>query len=784
MGTRAFWDEQRQKQSEYERGEISTIAEELKREFGLFGVITGPVLADRAKAFAVSDAQMFAAAQQAGLDVRTAATLPTAPPIATAQYNSLNEALALADAPSVAGLLHPDVAGVILLGGFRSQDRSLRLDEAAVQRVKDESDKVGRSAKNDAIKEAVGILMKALESKVDLAQIDLYRAVQSLAPHRNAPLSVRVKVLTEMGLQSAEAAQIALSVSDTLRDDAGRVRELLEGGELREARRALARLDEKELESLEPLVTQAEQQVTKLRADAALAVATCDEARAIECLRQAVRIALDDEALGLELKRSPLPPPANVRVSANGARVEVYWGPGQQHASDTSYLVRRKVTASVDISDGDYVFEGKGAPAIDSSAPVARNVFYSVFAVNAAGIASRPATASITVLPPPHNLESEVGTDWVIFTWQVHVVAEGVRAYRTVDSRQLELTTAGNSIRLQGLREGEPVPITLVARYRGLDGAIVESVPVTTILTPRRAAKPVMTLELTHIESQSRCRVRVAWQPADHSQVIVRYADRPAPWEPGAVVTPDQMASYGVEVAGSPITQGLRIGFEAAVPEGILYFTPFSRGGTGIVVGKSRSIGTSAPVSKLQVERLNGAVHVKWIWPDTARIAQVTLTQGGNSRTEIVNKEQYQSHGCRVVADAGPLHIEVRAAIPVEGGLSLSGAVAVDLAGEAPHVSYSFSFKRRGPGRLTFRALDLRVSMGVVLVARPGRVVPFSKEEGTTVVAETITLDPYGQETIEFEVPKWLRKPFCLKAFIVRGSAVLQHPPSAELKLE
>lgn len=784
MGTRAFWDKRRQERSEQEKGEVSIFADELKREFGAFGVITSPVLQDRAKAFAASDAQMFAAAKQAGLDVRAAANLPTAPPIAVAQYNSLNEALALADAPSVAGLLHPGVAGVTLLGGFGSLDPSQRLDQGAVQRVKDESERVGKSSKNEATKEAAQILMKAIESKVDLAQIDLYRAVQSLRPHGGAPLLVRVKVLTETGLQTGEAAQIALSVSGVVRDHTGRVRELLEAGELREARSALASLDENDLKSLQPLVEQAERQVAKLRADATLALAARDEGQAIELLEQAVRLALDDEALDLELKRSPLPPPINVRVDADGAKVGVYWGAGQRHTNETRYVVRRKATASVDVRDGDKVFEGDATKAVDDSAPVAKQVFYSVFAVNAAGVALRPATASITVLPPPYGLVSEVGADWVSLTWQDHVAAEGVRAYRVVDSRQVELTATGNAIRLQGLREGEPVPITVVGRYRSSDGGIVESASVTTTLTPRGAAKPVLTLQLVNIESQSGCRVRVGWQPVDHSQVTVRYADGPAPWEPGAVVTPEQMVSYGVEASGSLVTQGLRFGFETAVPEGILYFTPFSTGGTGIVVGKSRGIGTSAPVANLAAERFDGAVNVTWIWPGMARVAQVALTQGGNTRAQIVDKDQYQSHGCRVAAGAGPLHIEVRAAIPVDGELPLSGPVTIDLEGEAAPVSYSVSLKRRGPGRLTLKALDSATSLAVVLVAQPGKVVPFSKEEGTALLTETVALEPRRERTIEFEVPAWLRKPFCVKAFVVSGSAVLQHPSSAELKVD
>lgn len=784
MGKRAFWDKQRQARSEQEKGEISTFADELKREFGAFGVITTPVLEDRAKAFAATDSQMFAAAQQAGLDVRAPAILPSAPPIAVAQYNSLNEALALADAASVAGLLYPGVTGVTLLAGFRSSDASQRLDQAAVQRVKDESEKVGKSSKNDATKEAVGILLKAIESKVDLAQIDLYRAVQSLGLRRGAPLSVRVKVLTETGLQKAEAAHIALSASGVVRDDTARVRELLEAGELREARRAVASLDENDLKSLQPLVEQAEQQVAKLRADAAVAVAARDEARAIELLEQAVRLAVDDEALDLELKRSPLPPPANLRVDADGAKVSVYWDAGQRHTNATRYMVRRKATASVDVRDGDKVFEGDATKAVDDSAPVARQLFYSVFAVNHAGIASRPTTASITVLPPPYGLVSEVGADWVSLTWQNRVAAEGVRAYRMVDSRQVELTATGNTIRLPGLREGEPVPITLVARYRGSDGSIVESASVTTTLTPRGAAKPVLTLQLVNIESQSGCRVRVGWQPVDHSQVTVRYTDSPAPWEPGSAVTPEQMASYGVEASGALVTQGLRIGFETAVPEGIVYFTPFSRGGTGIVVGKSRGIGTSAPVAKLAAERFDGAVNVTWVWPGTARVAQVALTQGGNTRAQIVDKDRYQSHGCRVVAGAGPLHIEVRAAIPVDGELSLSSPLALDLEGEAARVSYSVVFKRRGPGRLTLKALDSATNLGVVLVAQPGKVVPFSKEVGTPLLTETVALEPRRERTIEFEVPDWLRKPFCVKVFVVSGSAVLQHPPSAELKVD
>jgi hypothetical protein len=62
--------------------------------------------------------------------------------------------------------------------------------------------------------------------------------------------------------------------------------------------------------------------------------------------------------------------------------------------------------------------------------------------------------------------------------------------------------------------------------------------------------------------------------------------------------------------------------------------------------------------------------------------------------------------------------------------------------------------------------------------------VPFSQEQGTPLLTEAVALEPHRGHTIKFDVPGWLRKPFCVRAFVVNGGASLQDPPYPDLKAD
>ena len=313
------------------------------------------------------------------------------------------------------------------------------------------------------------------------------------------------------------------------------------------------------------------------------------------------------------------------------------------------------------------MFRDRGDTCTDTRAPVARVLQYGVFALGTGRPGSRPATASVTLLPPVWQLEADVGPATIALRWSVHPAAHEVRVTRTSPGAPPRLVpVTGNGCQVQGLTEGEAQHFEVIAVYRGLDGREMASAAEQIDATPRSQAQPIRKLRAVPVDAGGAVRVRVSWLPVDKSDVrIMRSATAPT-LKFGTWVSPQQMAESGQEVTGRMVSARPEVGLEAELPRGVHHLVPFSIGGTGIVVGRPTAVAVTDPVCHLRVTPFASYAMVSWEWPPEAQLAEVAWEIDGDQDCVVISRAQYRSAGgARVPLGRGPCTVEVRAVIMV-----------------------------------------------------------------------------------------------------------------------
>jgi hypothetical protein len=629
---------------------------------------------------------------------------------------------------------------------------------------------------------------------VDLRDVALYQMVTIARGSAGVSIDLAAAELRDAGLEDRDAAIVAVLVAEQGGGPGGakKVPDLLASGQLREARAAAMSLPADGGGRADALaqVDAAQQRLDHLITAAKLALLVPDEARAEALLTDAARISAEDAAA--ELAAVPLPPPADLRATAEGGAMRLFWRAAPGHAPDTVYAVRRSPQARplTAPSEGEPVYRDRGDTCADPRAPAARPVQYAVFALGDGRPSSRPAAVSVTPLPPVSGLTAEVGTATVALRWSAHPDAE-VRVTRTgAAGEPAPVRASGGGCQVSGLAEGQPQHFTVTAVYRGPDGTELRSAPEHITATPRAQARPVSTLRVSADGTSGVIRVRVTWVPVDNSDVKIIRAEREPSIPFGMTVSREQMAAIGPEVTGTLMADGRETGFETELPPGVHRLVPFSIGGTGIVAGEVATVAVTDPVRQLTVTPFADYATVSWEWPANTQAAQVTWRLDGASDMRHVDRGQYRSGGgVKVPLGRGPCHVEVRAVITVAGKSFTSPPVSAEIAQVAPapvryHVSSGPSVGPLGGRRkkVVFTADQLPSEVRVVMVARQGLVMPTSAAEGVPILD---TLLPPGSgihEELKATVPGSMRKPFWVRCFVVAGQARLIDPPVTSLK--
>jgi hypothetical protein len=797
MLTATWWQQRAAQEQEAAKVKIAEIAEHLKAGYGQLGVVTRGVVEGFAGRRGVRPADGEEAARLAGLRVVDAPQFGTAAPIEKTRFVALCGNLAAAGAPTIPEFLHPGSGPFTLLTRYSCLgDPALRLDALAVQRQVDEADKQGTSAINTARQRALGELSHAVSAGVNLDGLALHHLISSVSESISLGSAVVQSDLVKLGLERTEAAIVAVGLAEqsTTAGVAGvaQVEKLLGEGRLNEAEQA-ARSIPAESESRDPAIArvrEARDRLQSLIAAAREAVAVPDEVRATELLREAAAISAEDAEEAMSAV--PPAPPNALRLTADAGSVSVYWQPGAGHPDDTTYVVTRSDRRPpVTPADGQRLAQQPANSFRDGEPPVARTVFYSVFATTTGRPTSRPATQSIMVLPEVMDLAADVGPSEVTLHWSAHPLAHQIEAvHSTAGGAPAPVAVRGNSCGLTGLAEGRPLHFEIVAVYQGQDGRLLRSRPARINATPRSEAGPIGKLRARPIDVGGEVRVRVSWTPVDNSDVRVVRSAQPAPWAPGTWIQADELARFGTEVSGRRIAGRSENAIEAELPPGVHHLAAFSTGGTGTVVGAATVVGVTDPVADLKATVFSDHAVLSWSWPPSSQLAEVSWELDDDADLFVIGKDAEYNAGRppKVPLGRGPCHVQVRALIQVGAASFPSPPAELDIdARTETEIGYRIAST---PSVLKFGGRSKKVTflssqgcrgLRVRVIAATGPVMPTSVEQGVVLLDLPLELAAGVPSTHTVTVPKSIPRPFWVRGFLA-GSGRLVDPPITQLK--
>jgi hypothetical protein len=225
---------------------------------------------------------------------------------------------------------------------------------------------------------------------------------------------------------------------------------------------------------------------------------------------------------------------------------------------------------------------------------------------------------------------------------------------------------------------------------------------------------------------------------------------------------------------------------ETDLPGGIHYLTPLSEGGTGIVIGKTRSVAVISPVRNLAFTSFADYATISWEWPENVQLAEVRWRAGEQEDWDftVLTLAEFQSKGVKVPLGAGPCKVEVCALIPVgtRHHPSPSASIVVPRVLQAP-IRYQVSGGAlTGRSRkVTFSAESPCAGVRVRMIASEGGILPTKPTSGTAVLETTLDLVPDVPVEHKVSIPK-LRRPYWMRCFIIGGPGRLIDPPYKDLK--
>jgi hypothetical protein len=797
MEKQAWWQARQAERRSAAQESVTSLAEELRRTYGELGVVTAGAVGALSGKLGLGQADALQAAKQARLTVVDGVQLPDSPPLSPASFEALLKAMSECAVGSVPELVHPGTGPFSLIERYNcTGDPGRRLDAVAVEAQSAEADKRAVSATENARRAALKILRRAAKEGVDLRDIALYHLVKMAEEYVPPSMRMAAGALQKAGLERRDAAVIAVLLGDqsAASGAAGlsKVHSLLAAGRLTEARQSALTMPPGSSDRAQALkdVDAAAERLAALLAEVRRAVRELDEGHAATLLREAAAISLDDAEA--ERAAVPLAPPSGPRAVCDGETVKLFWQPAAGHDEGTAYVVTRseqRPPAAPD--DGSVVYRGPAVSCTDTRAPVARAAQYGIFAVADGRPGSRPAAVTATLLPPVSRLEAEVGPSEITVHWAAHPAAQEVRVTRSSQGAPLTpVGAAGNSCRLTGLPEGQVQHFEVTAVYHGRNGAELLSAAAQINATPMSEAQPIPRLRAKLVDVAGAARVRVSWQAVDLSEVRIMHSDAPPSWPFGTWVKPEDLARFGREVSGPRTSSGAETAIVAELPPGVHHLTPFSVGGTGIVMGRPVMVGVLDPVRHLVVTPFATYATVSWEWPPTAGLAELSWTVDDSADIVVIGQAQYRSQGgARVPLGRGPCTIEVRAMIQVGRDYlrSLPVKQIVEAAADV-EIRYAVS---AGPSlgpfggrskRVVFSCAEGCQGVHVQMVALPGRVMPSRAEDGATVLDTTLALAPGIPVEHQATVPRAIKRPYWVRCFVVGGRARLIDPPVESLK--
>jgi len=807
-----WWQDRERARHQQLGSEIADLAALLTASHGELGVITQNQLRAAAAAHGtLGDAEIDQACTAAGLRVVEPVELPTAAGM-RGRLESLNTKLLAAGVDSIPRLLFPDLCAFGLLGGFSvtpsPPGRPAALSGKAAQKRAEDLDKVPDSPAVRAAREAVGILVNEANGGTDLIALAVFHLLQEVREKRADGAQPRTlfSLLARSGLQRGDAGRIVVSVlaeAGVRRDPLAAVTELLAEGKLVAAQQIAPTLSGPDGEAAREAVQRQREQVESLRRAAGEDLRAGRDEQAGARLREALRLAGDLPGLADELATVPAAPVVGVTATADGGGVRIAWRPASDHGDATAFrVVRREGREPVDADDGRElpvarssggagVAAASGRSTADNAPPVGRHLHYAVFARTAGGPWSRPACATVQVIPPVTDVVVAGGDKVVHGRWRIHPDVAAVEVRRTTGpaaGRGEPVAVERNrAFRDETAVDGVQYFYTLVACYPPASGGgAVRSAAVVVRGATRLEATPVAALTATPAAA-SGLTVRLSWQQRPGNEVVIRRSSQPCSWEYGRLVPPAELETYGVELDGQLTAEGESMTLVAPVPPGRSYCVPFTLGPEGGVRGQDAVVDLTDPVRRVRAQRFGADVRVTWQWPDAVSAADV---QWAGGRRRITLQQYRDEGGCQLRDVPGVSRVEVAAVIlDVSGDESCSLATVVEVDERPPQLRYQL--RRRGHRlaggvkcTITLTGTETVPDVTLVLVAAAGPVMPLSADAGIEMLRQTVVVEPGVPLVLPEAIVPGLRKPYWLRCFLAEPApALLVDPPVSQLKV-
>ncbi|MFC9086307.1 hypothetical protein [Nocardiopsis dassonvillei] len=477
--------------------------------------------------------------------------------------------------------------GFTVLDGFRLHDGTA-LDKAAldeaVQRVRLEPESEGRAAAENVLE-----ILRAEGDRADalvLGEIvvDLRERPEALNESGLARHWVGRGLAEEEALLLAAAVRRSASGADAPARAERDVHDLLADNRLRQAQEAAEDLPEDH--DLHERLRARMQQVEELTAQAERALRAGDREEAARALAAAADAAADDEALAARLGEVATPPPRGVEARVDGRNVVVSWQPGPAPDGSVTYRVTRRTGRDGSAREA-LVGESSGNEVTDTGAPVGAEARYAVVAVrDGLGVSEEASSAPVMIAPEVSSLRVRAGERSVSGSWHAPAEAVRVEVLRGVGAPP---RGAGDGVRVETDGSGfcdtdvemdveyhyriRAVYVTSNGHARGSAGLVRRASP---------GPCPEAVRDLSVVPDGG-ADFRASWTRPSRGRVVLRVGEEPPEWPLGTVLGPDDLESYGREVAQTPVAE------DEGFPEGR---GADRSGGTGVRAGAGRASGT------------------------------------------------------------------------------------------------------------------------------------------------------------------------------------------------
>ena len=172
----AWWLRRQSERDTVAEASIQAVADDLKQNYGLLGVVTSGTLDKFAASAILSRSQAELAARRADLTVVDKnVTLPDPAPLPTTIFRNLEQDLAECQAATIPELVHPGSGPFRIVVRYECvSDGGKRLDADAIEARTHELSKLGSSGADNARVRALRMLRKAQRDGVDLRDVTLY----------------------------------------------------------------------------------------------------------------------------------------------------------------------------------------------------------------------------------------------------------------------------------------------------------------------------------------------------------------------------------------------------------------------------------------------------------------------------------------------------------------------------------------------------------------------------------------------------------------------------------